>query len=247
VVASRLRPSRLQIWDLESGEVRTLDALVPREEGCLADGYEGAVFDVEFLPDGRLLTAGDQGIRVVDLDRGTSDAIRPCKATVPSIAMDRARRQVLVIEKELEARISSLSVLELETRTFHEITSHGNRVSAAAFDPSGTLVVTGDLDGVVRVGPSAGDEPHLLYGHTLEISDVAVSPDGGWIASGSQDGTIRLWPMPEGTPFQTLSYEEILKRVHAFTNLRIVPDESSDMGYRVEVGPFPGWKTIPTW
>jgi WD40 repeat protein len=224
-----------------------LDTFVPGEEGCLADGYEGAVFDLEVLPDSRLLTGGDQGIRIVDLDRGTSESIRPCRMTIPSIAMDRARRQVLVVDKEVEARISSLSVLDLENRTFHEMTSHGNRVSAAAFDPSGTVVVTGDLDGVVRVGPSAGDEPHLLYGHTLEISDVAVSPDGNWIASGSQDGTIRLWPMPEGTPFQTLSYEEILKRVRAFTNLRIVKDGSSDMGYRVDVGPFPGWKTIPAW
>jgi WD40 repeat protein len=144
-------------------------------------------------------------------------------------------------------RVATLSVLELETRTFHQITSHGNRVSTAAFDPSGTILVTGDWDGVVRVGSVAGGEPHLLFGHTLEISSVAVSPDGKWIASGSQDGTIRLWPMPEGTAFQTLSYEEILERVRASTNLRIVPDESSDTGYRMEIGPFPGWKTLPSW
>ncbi len=87
-----------------------------------------------------------------------------------------------------------------------EITSHGNRVSKVALDPTGTIAVTGDFDGVVRVGPITGETPHLLFGHTLEITSVAVSPDGKWIASGSQDGTIRLWPMPEGTPFHTLPY-----------------------------------------
>ncbi|HEY7817210.1 MAG TPA: WD40 repeat domain-containing protein, partial [Vicinamibacteria bacterium] len=249
VVAARLFPSRLQIWDLQSGEVRTLDTLVPGEEGCHPEGYEGSVGDLEFLPDSRLLTVGVQGIRVWDLDRGTSELIRPCRSAVeePLMAIDRAGQQVLVVDKGMVTRVATLSVLELETRTFHQITSHGNRVSTAAFDPSGTILVTGDWDGVVRVGSVAGGEPHLLFGHTLEISSVAVSPDGKWIASGSQDGTIRLWPMPEGTAFQTLSYEEILERVRASTNLRIVPDESSDTGYRMEIGPFPGWKTLPSW
>jgi hypothetical protein len=68
-----------------------------------------------------------------------------------------------------------------------------------------------------------------------------------WIASESQDGTIRLWPMPEGAPFHTLPYEEILERLRTLTNLRIVPDERSDTGYRTEIGPFPGWKTVPAW
>jgi WD40 repeat protein len=101
----------------------------------------------------------------------------------------------------MRAAVSTLSILELETRTFQDITSHGNRVSSVAFDPSGTMIVTGDFDGVVRAGAIGGDEPHLLYGHTLEVANVAVSPDGKWIASGSQDGTIRLWPMPDGVPF----------------------------------------------
>ncbi|MGH9324924.1 MAG: WD40 repeat domain-containing protein [Vicinamibacteria bacterium] len=148
VVASRLFPSRLQIWDLQSEEVRTLDTDVPGEEGCLADGYEGAVLDLEFLPDSRLLAAGDQGIRVWDLDRGMSEQIRPCRdGPEPSMAMDRARQRVLVVDKDFDRRVSTLGVLELETRTFRGTTSHGNRVWAAAFDSSGTLVVTGDLDG----------------------------------------------------------------------------------------------------
>ncbi len=53
--------------------------------------------------------------------------------------------------------------------------------------------------------------------------------------------------MPSGTPFRTLPYGEILDRLRSLTNLRVVPDEKSDTGYRVEIGPFTGWKAMPTW
>jgi len=74
-----------------------------------------------------------------------------------------------------------------------------------------------------------------------------VDLDGQWIASRSQDGTIRLWRMPDGPPFHTLPYEEILEKIRALTNLRVIADDASDTGYRIEVGPFPGWKTLPAW
>jgi WD40 repeat protein len=108
-------------------------------------------------------------------------------------------------------------------------------------------LVTGSADGVVRVGPVDGGEPHLLYGHTLEVSSIAVSSDGKWIASASQDGTIRLWAFPTGRPLQTLSYEELLAKLRALTNLRVVADAESATGYKVEPGPFPGWAKLPEW
>jgi hypothetical protein len=51
--------------------------------------------------------------------------------------------------------------------------------------------------------------------------------------------------MPEGEPFHTFLYDEIVERLRSFTNLRVVPDNASDTAYRIDVGPFPGWKTLP--
>jgi WD40 repeat protein len=193
-----------------------------------------------------LLTVGESGeIRLWDLENGKSREIRPCKVGSSSLDVSSDGGDALVLSGYSDTRVSTLGVLDLETESIREIASHGNRITAAAFDPSGKIVVTGDRDGVVRVGPVTGEEPHLLFGHTLEVSSVAVSRDGQWIASGSQDGTIRLWPMPEGTPFHTLPHAEILERIRGLTNLRVIPDESSETGYRVEIGPFPGWKKLP--
>ena len=114
--------------------------------------------------------------------------------------------------------------------------------------PSGRVVVTGDADGVVRVGPTTGEEPHLLFGHKGRVTAIAVSPDERWIASASDD-SISIWPMPDVTkpPLHTLPHAELLAKLDALTNLRVVRDSSSATGWKLDVGPFPGWKDVPTW
>ena len=143
--------------------------------------------------------------------------------------------------------LTDLSFHDLRAGVSRELTSHGNGVRSVALDPKGEIAVTGGFDGVVRVGGVNDEEPHLLYGHGLEVSSVAVSPDGRWIASASEDGTIRLWPMPEGRPFHTLPYTELLARLRSFTNLRVVRDKAAETGYSVQTGPFPGWAVEPEW
>ena len=114
--------------------------------------------------------------------------------------------------------------------------------------PRRGFLVTGDAAGVVRVGPIDGGEPHLLPGHGGPVTTVAVSPDGKWIASAA-GSEIRLWPMPDVTkpPLHTLPYAELMAKLQSLTNLRVVEDPAAALGYKLEVGPFPGWKDVPTW
>src|SRR5262249_44238925 len=105
---------------------------------------------------------------------------------------------------------------------------------------------SGDLDGVVRVGPITGGAPHLLFGHQNQIGDVTVDPTGKWIASTQMDKPIvRLWPMPQGTPLQALSHEDLIKRLSNLTNTRVIADKTAAAGYRIEITAFPGWAELP--
>jgi len=189
---------------------------------------------------------------VWDLTSGASRLLRPCR-TGPVLTLLLASPDSRIIVRLDPAyqtgTVSSLSAFDLVSSTTREITSHGNRVNSFALDARGAILVTGGQDGAVRVGPVTGEEPHLLFGHTGPVTGVAVSPDGRWIASGSEDGTIRLWPMPDlgKPPLHTLPHDQLVAKLRSLTNLRAARDPASDTGWKIEIGPFPGWAVVPTW
>ena len=234
----------IRVWDLESREMKVLGPLEGAGEG-MAGGYNS----LSFLPDGRLLSSRPSGLYLWNLDDGNAEVVDKSVGTGAALSQDG--RYVLRVASLMPNRedptLNDLWWFDLKTGASRRLPSHGKKVVEVVLDPTDTLVVTGSFEGVVRVGPVTGEEPHLLYGHEGEVNGVAVSPDGRWIASGGVDGTIHLWPMPEGPPFHTLPYEEILERLRSVTNLRVVEDEDSATGYDIEVGPFPGWETLPKW
>jgi hypothetical protein len=48
-------------------------------------------------------------------------------------------------------------------------------------------------------------------------------------------------------PLHTLPHDELLAKLHSLTNLRVVRAPESPAGWKIEIGPFPGWKDVPTW
>jgi WD40 repeat protein len=218
----------IRVWDLESDEMQLLDA---------GDGQ--AILDLQFLPDLRLLSSGPGGLRLWELETGTSELLR--EEGVGGMELNRDGRRLLMTAR------GEAHLLDLETEATHRLDTGESEVVNVAFDPTGTIVVAGHMDGTVSVGPVTGGERHLLLGHRGRCS-VAVSRDGRWIVSGSGvDATIRLWAMPDLTapPLHSVPYREFLDRMSKLTNLRVVPDEESATGYRLDRAPFPGWETLP--
>jgi len=111
------------------------------------------------------------------------------------------------------------------------------------------VLVTGSLDGTIRVGRPTGGPPRILAGHAGNVDRLAVSPDLRWIASTGEDNTLRLWPMPDldRPPLHTLPHAELLARLRSLTNLRAVRDPAAANGWAIDLGPFPGWKDAPSW
>jgi WD40 repeat protein len=82
---------------------------------------------------------------------------------------------------------------------------HPTEVVALAFSPDGRMLVSGGMDGTLRLWEVAtGRQRRVLEGHTHgAVASVGFSPDGRTIASGGVDGLVRLWGR-DGKPLQAL-------------------------------------------
>jgi WD40 repeat protein len=142
---------------------------------------------------------------------------------------------------------------ELRSGASRELTNFGECGNwsrfAIALDPSGSTAAIGSVDGTVRVGRLPDGDPHLLVGHEGPVDSIGFSPDLRWVATTGEDNTLRLWPMPDLSkpPLHRLPHDELLAKLRSLTNFRAVRDPSTATGWKIEVGPFPGWKNVPTW
>jgi WD40 repeat protein len=237
-----------RVWDLASGQERVYSLAHLTGAGWMGFG------SVAFAPDGSLYVAGPGSARrliLPDEPGGTVRSETVLEAGSTASFLSRDRRLLLVLPKATPGwsqRFEEMHLFDLARHTSRRITTHGDRLTVAALDPSARVIVTADMEGVVRVGPITGEEPHLLLGHQGQVFGLALSPDGRRIASATEE-SIRLWPMPDVTkpPLHTLPHAELMAKLDALTNLRVVRDASSSTGWKLDVGPFPGWKDVPTW
>lgn len=220
----------IEVWDLHAGSSRILENSIGPE--VIKYALDGTLFSGD--TDGNLRRWNVTDNSVTTISKGVG------KGRVTGLAISSDGH--FVATSSTSNVNSELRLYDLRAGTSSVIQSHGNRVYSVAFDPKATQIVTGDYDGVVRVGPINGETPILLLGHDGVVGDVAVDPYGKWILSSALNNpTVRLWRMPDGNPLQALSAEEFENSIREKTNLRVIADERLPAGYRTQLAPFPGW------
>ena len=195
---------------------------------CLADapilvidpgGHKAKLSGVMFTRDGRYLvsTSVDKTVRVWDV--GTGDTVRVLRGQIGPGSEGKIYAAALSPRDRLLAVGGYSEHDEIRLIDFRtgEVTAllkgHTNVISALAFSPDGTRLISGSFDKTARIWAigsrqSAIGNPEclcVLRGHTDYIYAVARSPDGTRAATGSDDDALKLWDARSGRLIKTLT------------------------------------------
>jgi WD40 repeat protein len=214
VVATAFHPSGQ--WVATGGGEHKEILLWQVHTGAVLARLEGTgrtIYAVGFSPDGRYLSWGHTAIytspnhqgplehrfdltQLTRLPGGLSDAS-------PVQALARLGTFSLVLEQGGPYQHNARLHVHDGARRLSTIErghADGYRHSAYTLTPDGQGVLSGGLNGVLRLYARDGTLRGTLIGHTGEIKAVAVSADGRWALSGANDQTLRLWSLPPGIP-----------------------------------------------
>ncbi len=156
-------------------------------------GHKGTVNAVASLPDGRLVTAGQEGTVIV-WDKGSDTrAFTAHAAPVNTLALGKGILVTGSADKSAKA-------WDFETgKLLHTLAGHTGNVVAVAVSKDGAHAFTASEDHSVKIWDlKTGKAVATLTGHSESVNALVLSADEAWLATGSDDTSIRLWPLKSG-------------------------------------------------
>jgi WD40 repeat protein len=136
---------------------------------------------------------------------------------------------------DMESILSNPMVWDIESAAsagaVMRLVGHEAEVHSAAFDPSGTKLISAGIDGTFHLWDLAtGSELGVLDAHAGAVWDIVFSPDGSQLVSVGWDGKLRFWDA------QTMALLNTYAGYHtALTALAFSPD-----GTQLAIGSWDG-------
>ncbi|BAU47835.1 hypothetical protein SVA_1260 [Sulfurifustis variabilis] len=189
VLATASDAGLVQLWDVQTGAVRTTLPAVAHGPGALG-----------VFPSSQWLAAADRGSGIAVFDPlGNRDGLLPGEPDdrVAVIAVSAAGRLLAAAEDNGQLAVWELS----QRRRLHELASGKSRPRLLAFSPDERLLLAGDDAGGIAAWDVA-DGVLVSYRrvHEKPVTAMAFTPDGRLLAVGAKDGTVRFWTAQDDAP-----------------------------------------------
>ena len=160
--------------------------------------FGGPVAELRFSPDGsRIFATGGGGFSSFEVETGRASHEpdrRPIG--VHAIAWSPDGSSIAVASEDGRVRLIRCS----DALEFGDAISIESPISDLAFDPGGSRLLIGCLDGSARLRDLSGRSAELTLKHPSRVTRVGFRPDGGAFSTASGDGTARLWETATGRP-----------------------------------------------
>jgi WD40 repeat protein len=193
----------VKLWDMGSG----------KNVGTFNPDARGAAFSVAFAPDGHSLVVGDLGLslRIISIPECKETAAWPT-----SKAQGReANRVAYSPDGQLVAAgliDGSILVYQVSTGKVIRKLNHDQAITALAFSPRGTTLVSGTAYGLriwdVASGSVIARRDEQSSGK-FEVKTVAFTPDGKTLVVGDAPGWVRIIDAANGKDLRTFAMPRI--------------------------------------
>jgi WD40 repeat protein len=153
--------------------------------------------NLAFSPDGTLLATagGDGGTRIWRVVDGTRLYLFPGHTgPVVAVAWSRDGRLLADASTDRSARLYAVQGQRLVVSLIAKLPGNLAGTSAVAFDPAGTRLATGGVEGGVRLWDSSPEERLAPLGfHHGAVATASFSPDGRLVVSAGVDDKAIIW------------------------------------------------------
>ncbi len=172
------------------------------------EGHSDSIRQVGFTPGNRhIFSASEDGsVRVWDIDSQEEISQVPYSAdrlSVIALSPDGDKflaAGTAATEIQGQTESGSMTLRDLSTGdVLREFSGQFGKVSAAAFNPDGSRILTGDSDGIALLwDANSGEVEQRFVGHQGPIRGVAFIPNSDDVMTISDDGTGRIWDSRSG-------------------------------------------------